>query len=220
MIISGTVKKNVITETNIIYSERNIDLNGDGDFNDSYKFLQKGKKLYINNRQFVPVQSQNSYKNYIIRRYIDEKGSQTINSVDEKGLPIFVDSISASPLKITFMIGRNTQKPPVIKIDNPSLILIALKPVMNTTAKPSFSFRGMKNRSYLTNDYNIPGSMDMYAKAVWINIPLKVSNAPIITEHFLEGIKPPFQIKAFIDFSFQTGITLRSPEKVLFIKTE
>lgn len=106
MIIEGVFDGNIIKEKDFLFSERNIDLNGDGDFDDFFNIKLKGDRVSLDGKD-VPVLLRRSGKNKLLvnmRSELMDKfvlakgGSLVVYSCDDKNGLLVIASNRGNPI--------------------------------------------------------------------------------------------------------------------------
>ena len=119
LIIEGVVDDNKINERDFLFSQKNIDLNGDGDFNDSFLVKLTGDKISINGRDVPTLRRRSGRKELLINMN---------NSLIDKliflkgGTPLFIERTNSDNNNLVVRLASEG----IVKQYNNSLVTVEI----------------------------------------------------------------------------------------------
>jgi hypothetical protein len=186
-IIQGIIKNNLLSEKDILFSQTDIDLNGDNDFNDTFPVKIQKNSMSINDIIISPVIRKSV--NYQIL-YPLLKENYNINKISDKG-PAFTLR-DFSPVSGTITIGlwgdKNTE---FIKFKN-SLVLIEVV-TAETSSGGNILINGDRPFEGTTNETEITNG-EKYRRFVAAK-NIVINNNSGKDEAVIKNISKPFNIR-------------------------
>jgi len=212
MVITGSIENLIINEMDFLYSQNNIDLNGDGDFNDSHKLRKKSGKYYLGDTLLKPIISPRKFKDLTVYNYYSKSSDGMISKIGKKGKPFSVYNIDYRNNTATFGIGTRENPLVVENFPNPNVQVLVVKKVDSIRTSPPFSIAGEKNYITFTNEKIFEGEEDdRWNAIIWTVKPLILNKRKNTGFTFnISGISPPFAVIVFVNISLAQGIRLRT----------
>jgi hypothetical protein len=210
ILIHGTVEDSSIHEQDFLFSQLNIDLNGDGDTLDIYPLIFKAGKYMLEKQRLQIVSYPYRYESYTGFQYFNNASPRT-NRITQKGKEFIVYAVSTGDKKMTVGLNLKDNAVAIEQFPNPAVQIAILKNHEDISSKPGFSIAGSKNYITFTNEKLLKDQADSWVAIVWTMLPVKITESGK-TEFQAEisRITPPFTVMAVFNISPEKNIRLRS----------
>jgi hypothetical protein len=200
-ILQGTIENGVLQEKDFLFSQLDIDLNGDKDVNDLFKVKVVNKKLTIDNKTILSLTRETA--NYNVMIPFDESGNNNLNLITRSGLPFTLRYYSSSPAEI--ILGLNaTGDIEFKKFDNSLLLIEIVTPDQSTSE--NLLIDGLKPISGFTNEKDLTGGETLFRFSAVKNISIKEGTAK--GDIKISQISKPFLLRLTYYFSISGNLTL------------
>jgi hypothetical protein len=218
MVISGNFTDR-INEKNFLFAGIDLDLNNDGDSDDTFSIYKKSGKVFIEKQEIQQLILPKLYKRLQGISYFDSRKQPKLNKIGKKGKTFIVYSVDLKNRKITAGIGSKTNPVAFREFPNPCIQIILFKSIDNLSSKPSYRITGSKNHFLFTNEKIFENQADEWVSAVWsvreIDIKKPLKKKYIFT---LTGITPPFAVMVIGNLSLEKGLRIRTLPVVRVVK--
>jgi len=200
-IVQGSIENGLLHEKDFLYSQLNIDLNGDTDLNDTFtaKFIKS--KLTIDNIKISPLTKSTSDYNVFIP--FNETENFNVNRITPKGKPFTLRKFSTTPPEIT--IGLNTENDIEFKTFGNSQLLIEVIP-SGKSAGDNLLIDDQKPFIGNTNEKDLTGGENSYRFITVKNIT--INNNTASGELKIEKIVKPFSLRITYYFGISKNLIL------------
>lgn len=208
-IIQGNIQTGVITEKDMLFSQTDIDLNGDKDLNDSYAVKIVKNEIYINGIKLSPLIRKS--QNYTVMSPYNG-AIYNLNKISDKGESFTLRDVISAPFGLTIGLAQGKEIE-FINHQN-SLLLIEIILPGKHTVRPVL-IDGSEASEGTTNEKEITGGekhLRFFA----------VKNIPVIKGSGKGGVKiknaeKPFNIRLTYFFSISRNCILMN-QKVIEVK--
>ncbi len=200
-LLNGTIEHGTLKEKDFLFSQLDIDLNGNSDIFDSFKVILTGNKISIDGKQISPLIKTTANSQVLIP--FNNSGDFNINRVSKKGLPFTLRKISSDPLKIT--IGLNTNGDLDFKKFSNSLLLIEII-TSDSNAEKNLLLDGQKPFSGFINDQNITQGEMAYRFFIVKNVNIKEKTSSGTIK--IEKIQKPFTLRVSYFFAISENLII------------
>ncbi len=218
MLVHGKIINRTLKERNFLFAKLNVDLNGDNDFNDSFKAIYYRRNYYINNKKIHVLSSNKMVNNLSVMKYLSGSKLST-SKISDNGKEILVYLINS--FKQTTVVGFNRSKKSVSydRFPNPAVQLMVIKTTESIQNKPTYSISGYKNYLTYSNDKVFDGQGDDWVTIQWMVKKIDLNKNGISRFTFtVTNITPPFAVIVIGNISVGDGIRLRSRPSVKIVK--
>jgi hypothetical protein len=206
-VIYGPSEGNLLREEDILFSQKQVDLNGDGDVKDSFRLNRKPDGLYLEKQLMEPIVFPHRFAHLTGYQYSRGK-DERICRLNPGGETFALYSLPDSQGNMVMAFGTKEHPLKILYLPNPHVQLMVIK-ARDDTARPGWSLAGHEKRVTFTNREILPEQGDRWAAAVWSALPLKISEEEKNDfSVIISGITPPFTVLARINMSFDRGIRL------------
>lgn len=206
-IIQGAAPDGYLKEKDFLFSQMNIDLNGDSDFNDSFQFKNIADTLYIKDKKMFPIYKTTSNYNVVIP--FDKDGNFNLNGIEKTGKQFTLRGFSSKTRELT--VGLNTEGDVEFKKFPNSILLIEVVTPFKENEK-NFQIDGQPPFEGFTNEKELTGGETFYryssVKAVSIN------NNYASGEIKITGITKPQSLRITYFFCISDNIILMNQKTV------
>ncbi len=173
-IIEGIIIDNRINEKDFLYSQRNIDINGDGDTEDSFPFSNSGGILKIAGKDVTPLFRKSNGS--LLLTPFDSSNNENIVRITSSGGPFIIYSFNPIIGRIKAGIN-NKNNEEIFKQFSNSLIIIEIIP-NNEFEQQDIKINNVKADRGFTNERIFsPGGENLTRYFTGINIILKNNSA-------------------------------------------
>ncbi len=218
-IITGTFTGDRIKERNFLFAGINLDLNHDGDLDDTFTVSEKKGSLYIDALKIEQLLYPKLYKRLQGLSYYNSRKEPKIYKIGKEGTPFVVYSMDPKRKSITMGTGKKEQPVTFREFPNPCLQIIVFKTALNLSHKPSYRITGHTNYFLLSNEKIFENQGDEWVSAVWavkkIDINRTEQEKYIFT---ISGIDPPFAVVVYGNLSLEKGFRIRTLPAVRMVK--
>jgi len=210
ILIHGIVEDSSIREQDFLFSQLNIDLNGDGDTLDSYPLTLKAGTYTLGKQHLQVVGYPYRYEGYTGFQYFNGASPLT-NRITPKGKEFIVYAVSTGDKKMIVGLNLKNNAVTLEQFPNPAVQIAILKNHEDISNEPGFSIAGSKNYTTFTNEKLLKDQADSWVAIVWAMLPVKLTESGK-TEFQAEisRITPPFTVMAVFNISPEKNIRLRS----------
>ncbi|PKL17641.1 MAG: hypothetical protein CVV49_10100 [Spirochaetae bacterium HGW-Spirochaetae-5] len=208
-IIQGNIVNGLIQEKDFLFSHKNLDLNNNGNLNDSYKIKTVKKNLYIDNLFINPIIKTTASYNVLLP--FDNSGKFNINKFDPNGIPFTLRDTSSLPEEIT--IGLNETDNIEFRTYDNNLLLIEIITPEKIDDKTLFpgdvaTHTGFTNEKSITTGENFY----RYTAAKKVLIDKNASKG----ELKIGRIQKPFSVRVTYYFSISENLIIMN-QKILMV---
>lgn len=200
-ILQGPIINGVLTEKDFLFSQIDIDLNGDSDFNDSFKVKAEKNKLLIENRKISNLLKTTTYYNVLTP--LDETGNYNVNRISKSGIPFTLRFYSSINPEV--ILGLNIGDEIEFRKFSNSLLFIE---VINSdkSSGDKLLIDEQKPFSGIINEKDLTGGENLYRFASVKNITINDSSAK--GEIKIKEIKKPFSVRITYYFAISENLIL------------
>jgi hypothetical protein len=217
-VISGNFADK-LNERNFLFAGIDLDLNNDGDSDDTFTIYKKSGRLFIEKQEIQQLILPKLYKRLQGISYYDRRKQPRLTKIGENGNTFIVYNANLKKRKIT--IGIGTKKKPVEfqEFPNPCLQIVVFKTIDNLSQKPSYRITGLKNHILFTNEKIFENQADEWISAVWGVKRIEIKN-PLKKKYIftLTGITPPFAVMMLGNLSLEKGFRIRTLPVIRVVK--
>ena len=207
-IIQGNIQAGVITEKDTLFSQTDIDLNGDNDCNDSYPAKIIKNEVFINGTKLSPLIRKS--QNYTVMFPYDH-GNYNLNKISDKGMPFTLRDFTATPPVLT--IGITPEKKIEFINHQNSMLLIEII-IQNRPSVPVL-IEGSETSEGTTNEKEITGGEKHIRFFAVKNVP--VSKGSGKGNVIIKNAEKPFNVRLTYFFSIPGTFVLMN-QKVIEVK--
>ena len=206
-IFQGSAEDGIIHEKDFLFSQTNIDLNNDSDFNDSFKIKISKNRLTIDNKKISPIFKTTSDFNVLTP--LNETGNYNITRLTEKGKPFILRYISS--LKPEIIVGLSTETDIEFrKFPNNLLFIEVISSDKNISEK--ILIDNLKPFTGTTNETDLTGGENSYRYAAVKNITF--NNSAAAGEIQIKNIRKPFTVRITYYFAVSENLILMNQKTV------
>jgi len=206
-ILQGTIEKDKLKEKDFLFSQMNIDINGDSDAEDLFNVKIINKIITIDKKKISPLIKTTS--NYKILLPFDEAGNLNINKISENGKPFTLRNFSSETQEL--IIGFNTENNIEFKkLQNSILLIEVITPSQD--AGEYLLIDGQKPAAGFTNEKELTGG-ELFRKFT-LTKNINIQNNKAKGEIKIQKINKPFSLRVTYYFSISEKIVLFS-QKVI-----
>jgi hypothetical protein len=206
-IIQGTIEKGILPEKDFLFSQTDIDLNGDGDFDDLYSVKAERNTITINNKS-MSLLTKTTSTSQVLLPFINT-GHFNFNKFSDKARPFTLKSYSVSPLKIT--IGFTPDNDIEFKKFKNSLLCIEVI-TQEKNFLDNILINGEKPFMGITNEKEVAAGEKSERFVVSKNVT--ISNGTAKGEIKIDNIMSPFSVRLTYYFGISENSVLMS-QKVI-----
>jgi len=200
-ILQGPIINGVLTEKDFLFSQIDIDLNGDSDFNDSFKVKAEKNKLLIENRKISNLLKTTTYYNVLTP--LDETGNYNVNRISKSGIPFTLRFYSSINPEV--ILGLNIGDEIEFRKFSNSLLFIEVIS-SDKSSGDKLLIDGQKPFSGIINEKDLTGGENLYRFASVKNITINDSSAK--GEIKIKEIKKPFSVRITYYFAISENLIL------------
>jgi hypothetical protein len=210
-IITGNFSDNRINERNFLYAGINLDMNNDGDIDDSFSIYEKSGRLYIDKQEREQLLLPKLYRGLQGVSYYDRRKQPKVYKIGENGNTFTIYKVNIKDKSIITGIGSKTRPVKFLEFPNPCIQIFVFKTVNNLSVKPSYSIAGLKNHISYTNESIFNDQGGEWLSAVWAVKEFDIEKAPPKKQIFtITGINPPFAVVINGNLSLEKGLRIRT----------
>ncbi len=200
-IFQGSLDSGFLNEKDFLFSQTDVDLNGDSDFSDLFKAKIIKNQLVVHNKKISPVYKTTS--NYQVFMPLDENGNYNISRITEKGQSFVLKHCTTANPEV--IIGLNPAGDIEFRKFTNSLILIEVinsdKNIIEKTV-----IDGQKPFTGITNEKELTGGENSYRSAAVKNI--SINNDIASGEIKIKDIRKPFSVRVTYYFALTGNLIL------------
>lgn len=200
-IFQGSADNGIIHEKDFLFSQMDIDLNNDSDFNDSFKIKISKNRLTIDTKKISPIIKTTS--DYNVLTPLNETGNYNVTRLTEKGKPFILRYISS--LKPEIVVGLSQQTDIEFRKFSNNLLFIE---VINSDKiiSEKILIDNLKPFTGITNETELTGGETSYRSAAVKNII--VNNSATSGEIQIKEIRKPFTVRITYYFAVSDNLIL------------
>lgn len=206
-IFQGSADNGIIHEKDFLFSQVDIDLNTDSDFNDSFKIKISKNRLIIDNKKISSIIKTTS--DYNVLTPLNETGNYNITRLTEKGKSFILRYISSLKPEIIVGISPDTDIE-FRKFSNNLLFIEVINSDKSISEKILVDNR--KPFTGITNEVDLTGGENSYRSAAVKNIT--VNNSAAAGEIQIKEIRKPFTVRITYYFAVSENLILMSQKIV------
>ena len=200
-LVQGSIDNGVVNEKDFLFSQIDIDLNGDSDLNDSFNVKIIKNKLSLENLSISPIFK--TAAAYNVLTPLDETGNYNINRLTTNGIPFTLRSFSSKTPEI--ILGINTVDDIEFKKYSNSLLLIEVI-TSDRNSGEKIEIDGQPPFKGITNEKNLTGGESFFRFAAVKNIILNNSTAK--GEIKIKSIGKPYSVRITYYFAISENLIL------------
>lgn len=208
-IIHGNIQTGVISEKDILFSQIDVDLNGDNDFNDTYQIRMIKNEVSINEKKISPLIRKTV--NYTVM-FPFNHGIYNINKISGKGTSFTLRDYSSNPPALTIGLtpGKEIE---FMKFKNSIVLIEVILP--EKQAAGTVAIEGTETFQGTTNEDVITGGEKHLRFFAAKNVPVKGGTGKGNVK--IKNILKPFIVRLTYYFSISETSVLMN-QKVIEVK--
>lgn len=208
-IIQGSIANRLMKEKDFLFSQKDVDLNQNGNLKDSYQIKTHNKILYINDQIINPMIKITA--NYTVLLPFNNSGKYNINRINPNSLPFTLRDTSALPEEITIGLNPNDEIE-FQKYDN-NLLLVEVITPEKIEDKTLFS-GDVTIHTGFTNEKSVTAGENFYRYTAAKKIEINKNAAQ--GEFQIGKLKKPFSLRATYYFSISENLIIMT-QKILMV---
>lgn len=206
-IIQGAALDGYLQEKDFLFSQMNIDLNGDSDFNDSFPVTNISDTLYIKDKKIFPINKTTS--NYNVMIPFDKAGNFNLNRIEKNGKQFTLRDFSSKSRELT--VGLNTEGDIEFKKFPNSILLIEVVTSFKKNDE-TLQIDGQTPFEGFTNEKELTGGENFYRYSSVKTV--SVSDNYASGEIKITGITKPQSLRITYFFCISDNIILMNQKTV------
>lgn len=210
LIAEGSIKDGVISEKDFLSSERNYDLNGDGDTSDTFTVAAKGGNPVIAGKAITPLYRKVNSVNLLLP--LDEKLKEKSTRIGERGCSFTIHSFDRSSGKLIAGIGKGGEDVIFRKHPNSLLIIEIIRDGSGGEA-PGIMINSSRAAEGFTNETAISGTGEPLRRYSFIT-GAEISSGRASGTVTFSNLSEPFTLRVKYCFAVSGRVIIIS-EKII-----
>jgi hypothetical protein len=214
--VEGPIVDGRIDESDFLYAGMSYDLNNDGDITDIFQVNKIRGVMYLNDIPLKIIRSPHRFNNLTVYDFYSADNNERLTRLGPSALPMIVYAYESKRGILTLGLGTAQRPLTILKEKNPCVKVEALIPAEGgLKQQPRFRIGDGENRLTYSNEKLFEGRHDQWVASAWTIIPLPLDSreeSTIVVP--LQGITPPFMVRATAFFSIDHGMTLASKPSI------
>ncbi len=218
-VVTGNFPDNRITERNFLFAGINLDMNNDGDFDDTFSISKKTGRWFIDKMEIRQLLLPKLYKRLQGISYYYGNKQAKVYKIGEKGNTFIIYTVNSRDKRITIGIGTKNRPIQLREFPNPCIQICVFKPIDNFSQKPSYTIADLKNYMTFTNEKIFDDQGGEWLSAIWavkkFDTTKSLQKKHIFT---ITGISAPFAVIIYGNLSLEKGLRIRTQPMVRIVK--